>query len=56
VHVLQSEDGGGVVEGAQAELETVDVADCVPLIAFVEIDLGWLHPLAWTDQVALDEE
>jgi hypothetical protein len=37
VQVVQSEDGGGVVEGTDAELEVVDVAGSIPLAALFEV-------------------
>lgn len=33
VHILNAEDGGGVIEGTDAELEVVDIGGGVPLVA-----------------------
>jgi hypothetical protein len=45
MHIMQSENSSGVIEGTQAKLETVNIAGRVPLVTFVEVHFGLLDTL-----------
>lgn len=56
VHVLHSEDCGGVIEGTDAEFEVIDVAGCVPLVSHIKISISFVYLLVELDSIALDEQ
>jgi hypothetical protein len=55
VHILDPEDDASIIEGTNAEFEIVDVADCVPLVPFLEVNFRRLDSGIGTEMIALNE-